>query len=101
MPNEPQSYGSQGEWVTGRTGQEVNRQKGEPAAGHADFYDGRRDSETSGEHQGGEVSEVQARDNAQSEKGSTDDEITAVKNVTRQETGAKRSSFFKDRDYGA
>ena len=101
MPNESQSYGSQGDWVTGKTGEQVNRQKSEPAAEHKDFYEGRRDSESSGEHHGGEVSGVQARDNARSEKGATDDEITAVKNVTRQETGAKRSSFFKDRDYGA
>ena len=101
MPDEPQSYGSQGEWVTGNTGENVNRQKSEPTAEHSGFYEGRRDSETSAPHQGGDVSEVQARDNVQPARGAADDDANANKRVSGQETGAKRSSFFKDRDYPA
>lgn len=101
MPEEPQSYGSQGEWVKGKTGENVNRQKSEPAAEHADFYESRRDSETSAPHQGGDVSDVQAQENVQSGSGAVDDDANANKRVSGQETGAKRSSFFKDRDYSA
>ena len=60
---EPQSYGSGSDWVTGRTGQEVNDQKSTPAPEHREFYDDRRESETSQEHQGGKVSDVQKREN--------------------------------------
>jgi hypothetical protein len=59
---EPQSYGSQEEWVQGRTGQSVNQQKSEPDPKHADFYENRHGSETSDESQGGKVSDVQKRE---------------------------------------
>jgi hypothetical protein len=101
MPNEPQSYGSQGEWVSGKTGQQVNRQKSEPPAGQAGFYEGRRDSESSAPHQGGDVSEVQSGDSAPLETRAIDGDETAVKGISVRETGAKRRSFFKDRDYGS
>lgn len=101
MPNEPQSYGSQNEWVSGKTGQDVNRQKSEPAAEHADFYEGRRDSETSAPHQGGDVSDVQAQENQASGGRAIDDDLTSSERVSGQQTGAKRGSFFKNRDYPA
>lgn len=95
MPNEPQSYGSQGEWVTGKTGQSVNQQKSGPT------YENRHESETSAPHQGGDVSEEQLADNVQAAGGGSDDEANANKRVSGQETGAKRGGFFKDRDYPA
>ena len=95
MPDEPQSYGSQGEWVTGKTGQNVNRPKNEAT------YDNRRESETSAPHQGGDISEEQFADNAPAVVAAVDDDSNANKRVSSQETGAKRSSFFKDRDYSA
>ena len=95
MPNEPQSYGSQGEWVTGKTGQNVNRQKNDAT------YENRHESETSAPHQGGDVSEEQLADNVQAAGSTVDDDVNANKRVSGQETGAKRSSFFKDRDYPA
>ena len=96
MSDEPQSYGSQGEWVSGKTGQNVNRQKNEAT------YDNRRESETSAPHQGGDISEEQLADNVPPAADSAvDDEANANKRVSGQETGAKRSSFFKDRDYPA
>lgn len=101
MPDEPQSYGSQGEWVTGKTGENVNQQKSEPAAEHAGFYESRHESETSAPHQGGEVSEVQEQENVPAGASPVDDDVNANKRVSGQETGAKRSSFFKDRDYPA
>lgn len=95
MPDEPQSYGSQGEWVTGKTGQNVNPPKNDAT------YDNRRESETSAPHQGGDISEEQFADNVPAAASAVDDEANANKRVSGQETGAKRSSFFKDRDYPA
>ncbi|HWS72241.1 MAG TPA: hypothetical protein VN605_09005 [Thermoanaerobaculia bacterium] len=98
---EPQSYGSDADWVSGRTGQKVNDPKAAPPnSQHGDFYESRRDSEESGEHQGGKVSGQQRADNARPGGGQgaeTDDQ--PVKKVAGAEGGAVRHSFFKDRDY--
>ena len=67
--NEPQSYGSQNEWLTGKTGQTVNDSE------RSDFYaNGRTDH-------------------------SADDEDETERKVTSQPSGAKRDSYFKKRDY--
>ena len=98
---EPQSYGSQKDWVTGNVGETVNRQKDNPDAQHSDFYDSRRDSETSDSHddQGGKISDEQLAENSQfAGRGRESDQQPVVK-VTDQATGAKRGGFFKDRDY--
>jgi hypothetical protein len=97
-PKEPQSYGSEKDWVTGDVSQEVNRQKGKPNSQHADFYSDRRESETNGPDQGGKVSPRQAAENAQPE-GAATEERDPVKKVTDKESGAKTDSFFKRRDY--
>jgi hypothetical protein len=102
MPNdtrEPQSYGSEADWTTGKTGQQVNDQKSVPPPEHREFYDERRESETSDEAQGGLTSPVQLAENAQQTTGtSTHDELPTGK-VNTSETGAKRGSFFRKRDY--
>lgn len=46
---EPQSYGSQQDWLTGKTGQEVNRQKGQPNSQRGDFNAERSDKPASSE----------------------------------------------------
>ena len=98
--DEPQSYGSQKEWVTGDVGETVNRQKSEHPPQHDDFYDSRRSSEESGEHRGGHVSDEQLAENDQpAARQATEDEQPTVK-VTDQKSGAKRGGYFKDRDYG-
>ena len=94
MPREPQSYGSEQDWVTGRTGQQVNRQKSEPVS-HPDFYEGRRDSEGSGEHQGGEVSPVQDQQNA------VDSCQIEADGPGAKKVAVKRGTYFKNRDYGS
>lgn len=86
---EPQSYGSQGEWVRGSTGQKVNDPTSAPPAEHADFYDERREAEASGSAQGGLVSPVQLAENAQP-AGAAGDE-----NAGKQEG----ESYFRKRDY--
>jgi hypothetical protein len=84
---EPQSYGSQGEWVAGKTAQSVNRQDG------ASSGDDRQSDATS--YQGGETSPVQAREHAMPSGPPTD----TVRKVSVEESGAKRGGFFKARDY--
>ncbi|MGZ8867358.1 MAG: hypothetical protein ACXW2P_03365 [Thermoanaerobaculia bacterium] len=99
MAKEPQSYGSQKDWVTGNVGETVNPQKGTPKPEHDDFYENRRESETNDGDQGGLVSDRQLAENAQLPgRGSSPDEQPARK-VTDQATGAKRGGYFKDRDY--
>ena len=96
---EPQSYGSGGDWVTGKTGQEVNRQKSEPAPEHADFYDERRESEANRGVQGGQTSPVQLAEGSGQKEGEGSAPADTVTKVTTRESGAKRDSFFKKRDY--
>ncbi|HKS23153.1 MAG TPA: hypothetical protein VJZ76_10175 [Thermoanaerobaculia bacterium] len=98
-PKEPQSYGSGGDWQTGNVDEEVNRQKGHPSAQHGDFYESRRDSEETHEHQGGKVSPEQIEENAQ--PGGQPDAGGDVppRNVSTEAGGAKRLSYFRDRDY--
>ena len=98
MPREPQSYGSGSDWVTGRTDQQVNDPKSEPAPEHREFYDDRRESESASPAQGGQTSDVQLAENAQP-TGQTTTEYESVQNVTADEGGAKRDSFFRKRDY--
>jgi hypothetical protein len=95
---EPQSYGSGSDWVTGRTGQEVNDQDSTPAPEHREFYDESRESETTHAHQGGHTSDVQLAESAEPAGRPTGDESPVTK-VTTQAGGAKRDSYFKKRDY--
>jgi hypothetical protein len=96
--NEPQSYGSEKEWVTGETGQEVNRQSGNPNSQQSDFYQSRRDSEGSAPDQGGQTSTAEPESpQFAAPTGSASKESSP--GVTASESGAKRDSFFKDRDY--
>lgn len=101
MPNdkkEPQSYGSQADWVTGRTGQEVQPQPSAPPADQAEFYDSRRDSEGSAPEQGGRTSEVQSAETSHPAS-RVDDGDGPIPRVTSEDSGAKRDSYFRKRDY--
>lgn len=98
MPREPQSYGSGSDWVSGKTGQQVNDQKSEPAPEHRDFYDERRESETSSSAQGGHTSDFQLAENAEAAVEGAGEE-SPISKVTTTESGAKRDSYFKKRDY--
>jgi hypothetical protein len=100
--NEPQSYGSGEEWVTGETGQKVNAPKSSPTAEHQEFYDSRRDAEGSAPHQGGHTSAAQLADHEQASApagNAAETDHQPVTKVTSNEGGAKRDSFFRKRDY--
>ncbi|HEV8432444.1 MAG TPA: hypothetical protein VGR95_03450 [Thermoanaerobaculia bacterium] len=83
--NEPQSYGSQDDWTSGKTGQSVEKPVSEPVG--------------EVENEGGRVSPIQFADteSAPVVQHGADDE--PVQRVTSAPTGAKRDSFFKERDY--
>jgi hypothetical protein len=98
MPREPQSYGSGSDWVTGRTDQQVNDPKAEPAPEHREFYDDKRESETTAPAQGGQTSDVQLAENAVP-AGTGSGEVSSSHSVSTSEGGAKRGSFFRKRDY--
>jgi hypothetical protein len=85
---EPQSYGSQGDWVTGKTGQKTNPER-------TGGFDEARESETSAPHQGGDTSPVQVSEHTMPSGAPTD----SGHNVTVSESGAKRGGYFKKRDY--
>ena len=78
--NEPQSYGSQGEWVTGHTGQTVNR-----------VPEGSGKSDVIAAQPGESDPPGRAEPIAQSEQ--------PARKVTSLPEGAKRGGFFKERDY--
>jgi hypothetical protein len=99
--NEPQSYGSGEDWVTGETGEEVNPPKSTPPPEHRHFYEPRHE-ESSAPHQGGDTSGVQlAECNSCQEDGSDDatGRNQPVTKVTSKTGGAKHDSFFRKRDY--
>ncbi len=96
---EPQSYGSDRDWVTGHTGQEVNDQASAPTAEHREFYDERRESETSAPSQGGRTSDFQLAENAQPAGSTTGADESPLNGVTTSRGGAKRGSWFRKRDY--
>ena len=94
---EPQSYGSQADWTTGKTGGNVNDPKSEPEPEHREFYDERRDSEESAPSQGGRISPVQLSENSEP-RGRGEERASPSPGVSTHEGGAKRGSYFKDRD---
>ena len=96
---EPQSYGSDKDWVSGKTGQEVNDQDSAPQPEHAAFYDERRESEENAAAQGGRTSPVQLAENARALGRSAVDDGSPLNGVTTTPGGAKRGGFFKKRDY--
>ena len=96
---EPQSYGSQGDWLAGDVDQEVNRLKGHPNSQHGDFYESRHDSERSPGDQGGKMSPSQVEENVQPSGPSDSGGDAPPRNVSMRAGGAKRMSYFKDRDY--
>lgn len=84
---EPQSYGSQGDWTSGETGQSVEKPASEPVR--------------EVENEGGSVSPVQLADTESAPVIQHGADEGPVQRVTSLPEGAKRDSFFKHRDYGA
>lgn len=96
---EPQSYGSQQDWTTGRTGQEVNPPKAVPPPEHAAFYDSRRESEENAPAQGGFASTAGSDESVQHFGRTEGSDAPSSERITGAATGAKRDSSFRKRDY--
>jgi len=94
---EPQSYGSEGDWVSGKTGQRINNPKATPPAEQSDFYDGRQEELDTRSHQGGRISDVQLHDRPRPSEYAADERSPVP--LTQKDSGAKRESYFKTRDY--
>ena len=84
--DEPQSYGSQADWVKGNVGGTVNRRKETPDA-------------QPGDAPGGELSDHQLADNAEPQGRAAVSDEQPIPKVTDQPGGAKRGGYFKNRDY--
>ncbi len=94
---EPQSYGSEGGWVSGKTGQRPNDPKATPPAEHREFYENRQEETDSRSHQGGQISSVQLQDQPRVTHYAPDERSPSP--ITQKHSGAKRESYFKNRDY--
>jgi hypothetical protein len=94
---EPQSYGSQEEWLRGRTGQTVNETPHTAERHDEAFYEDRRDSEMSESPQGGLTSSEQKRESAGRDVATTEVVRGSSHNVTGDSD--ERKSYFKARDY--
>jgi len=93
---EPQSYGSDKGWVSGKTGGTVDNQPQKSEGGDDAFYNPRRDNETSSDCQGGRISPEQLADNAAPTRSS---HAAAGSPDVANSSGAQRESFFRQRDY--
>lgn len=96
---EPQSYGSEGDWTSGKVGGEVTDQAAEPRPEHREFYDDKRESEHNESYQGGLNSPVQMAENRAFRGTGSGEPEASIPRVTTAEGGARRDSFFKRRDY--
>lgn len=96
---EPQSYGSQGDWVSGETGQKVEQQYERTDVENAGFYESRTES-ANGPRQG-DVMQPEWTDfvDVLEPAGIRPEVDDPAWKVTAERNGAKRSGFFKSRDY--
>jgi hypothetical protein len=95
---EPQSYGSEKDWVTGKTGNEVNDQDSAPPPAQQEFYDDRRESESSDSYSGGKTSPVQVAENLAAARNTPGDAVPRDEGA-REIDGSRKESYFKQRDY--
>ena len=96
---EPQSYGSNADWVKGKTGQTVERTPQRTDRHDEHFYESRHEAVPDASL-GGEVNSVQAAESdpvsggAARPQGVVDSAATGVSTDSDQ-----RKSYFRDRDY--
>ncbi|HXI14638.1 MAG TPA: hypothetical protein VNM92_18625, partial [Thermoanaerobaculia bacterium] len=92
---EPQSYGSEKDWVAGKTAQKVNESQKKPAPS-SEFYDSVTGSEVAAIADHGSRSPVDRAEDAALRSDTT--KTNSVVKDTGDESG-HRDSYFKDRDY--
>lgn len=97
---EPQSYGSQQDWVRGETGQSVNDTQNSARRHDEEFYDDHRETEESRSPRGGLTSPLQREDPLQAagvDSASAEVVGTPIQKIS--ERSDERHSYWKDRDY--
>ena len=91
---EPQSYGSQGDWVSGHTGQKPNPEQ--PGS-----FDEHRENDASAPHQGGDTSPVQSREHAMPSGPPTDSGAKVTdRRAARSAAGISRRGITRGRSSG-
>ena len=94
--NEPQSYGSEGDWASGKTGQDVNRLKGHPNSQRGDFYESRHSDD---EAEPASTSPVQIAEREHAPASTQAELDDPAHKVAAAKSGARRDGYFKRRDY--
>lgn len=99
-PKEPQSYGSEKDWLTGRTDQEVNETASRTERHDEEFYEPRHKSEDSPGNIGGTISPQRLHDSADPRAEDTSEIPVEETNPPRVSDSLDgRKSYFKKRDY--
>jgi len=97
-PREPQSYGSEKDWLTGKTDQTVEDTPNRVSRHDEEFYESRHDSSESVAKEGGQQSPQ--RDDVAN---TAAPDMTATEVIDHASTSVSqatdRVSFFKKRDY--
>lgn len=90
---EPQSYGSESDWLTGKTGQTVDETPGRESRHDEEFYESRHEQEGESPAAGGDVTDT--------ERGVSPARTSDSPSTTTRagDTVEERDSFFKERDY--
>ena len=95
---EPQSYGSEKDWLTGNTGGSVDRTQSKSDRHDEAFYEPRHLDENSPGDRGGLVSDVQLQYGADAPGGRAEDG-PSENGWKVSDSASGRSSYFRKRDY--
>jgi hypothetical protein len=98
---EPQSYGSNGDWLSGKTGQTVEETPQRTDRHDERFYESRHEIDPDSS-KGGEVNEVQAAESdsdAPLQSKTSGSPATESAGIGVSGDSDQRKSFFRDRDY--
>jgi hypothetical protein len=96
---EPQSYGSNGEWLKGKTGQTVERTPERTDRHDESFYESRHELPPD-RSIGGKVGEIQAAESSDPmDETAPAPSVTGTASTRVATDSDQRKSYFRDRDY--
>jgi hypothetical protein len=99
-PKEPQSYGSEKDWLTGKTGQTVENTPERTSRHDEEFYESRHESEESPAPLGGKSSPQHSDPSPRKAVDNASTPVTGTGTTKVSDAAAgDRKSFFKKRDY--
>lgn len=97
-PKEPQSYGSEADWLSGKTGETVQNTPNRVSRHDEEFYEDRHQSKESEAPDGGMQTPKRADLKNAPAADQSKTEITGTA-TTKVSDASDRKSFFKKRDY--